>query len=56
MYYVIPVSSKCGSRFEAHVVPTSGQTHGTGEPTLCPDCGERLRIPYRLSEPLIREN
>jgi DNA-directed RNA polymerase subunit RPC12/RpoP len=52
MYVVIPITSKCGNRFEAHVVP-SRETHG-GHLTACPDCGERLALPYRLLRPLIR--
>jgi hypothetical protein len=53
MYVVIPVSSKCGARLEAHVVPTKG-THGPGDPTMCPDCGERLALPYTSLSPLVR--
>lgn len=52
MYVVIPITSKCGNMFEAHVVP-SRETHG-GHLTACPDCGERLALPYRLLSPLIR--
>ena len=53
MYVVFSVSSKCGSRFEAHVV-ASKETHGPGDSTRCPDCGECLPLPYRLLEPLIK--
>lgn len=52
MYILIPVSSKCGGRFEAHVVP-SKETHG-GNSTVCPDCGERFALPYRLLRPLVK--
>ncbi len=53
MYVMISLPSKCGSRFEAHVEPSKG-TYGGDYSTHCPDCGERLALPYRLLEPLLK--
>ncbi len=54
MFVVIPIKSKCGGEFEAHIEAHLGTTGGYSA-EKCPDCDERFNLPAKPVRPLIRK-